>query len=514
MSQRAARRAPRLRGRRPARQLQPGGGRALRHPVGGQPSGAGARGLVRRAALRAVTATGRRCCRTRAELAQALGAVARRHRRGLPAGAPGRRAADADRRGHPVGGDLLADPAARRLPRARARDSRCGSSMRSTGSRSTSATWTWRWCSRSRRRRCRAWSSRASCRGSPCRSARRTSGGPPPPAEMLAAGLLHDTDATRLARLVRRRRRPEVARGRGTGVRGLQPAARRGARRAGRGALPARHRRRRPRAKGGWCSSPTRRSARSSATTSWPPPSLTRSARRRLGAFRDWLLSTAPAAVRPPSGSASGQDVAGLGAPGHPDLRAGRQIEVREFVMALLCRSSWPPAPSRWTTAVAPTNSSATTVASSALPAAGRLPLSCIRSSETTKVASSPGRSVLAAPRGTAKAPAGVSIEDAAAGRLGHPAGKDVRGAEELGDEAGPRRAVDLLRGADLLDAAAAHDDDAVGHREGLGLAVGDVDEGDAELALQVRQHRLHAHLEMGVERATAARRAAGSRAR
>ena len=47
------------------------------------------------------------------------------------------------------------------------------------------------------------------------------------------------------------------------------------------------------------------------------------------------------------------------------------------------------------------------------------------------------------------------------------------------------RGGIDLDRRADLLDAAAVHDDDAVGERHRLDLVVGDVDGGDAELRVQ-----------------------------
>ena len=60
---------------------------------------------------------------------------------------------------------------------------------------------------------------------------------------MLAAGLLHDTDATGWRAWFDAAGAPEVAVASRAGLRGFQPAARRGARRTGSGALPARHRR-------------------------------------------------------------------------------------------------------------------------------------------------------------------------------------------------------------------------------------------------------------------------------
>src|SRR5207245_2996002 len=56
-----------------------------------------------------------------------------------------------------------------------------------------------------------------------------------------------------------------------------------------------------------------------------------------------------------------------------------------------------------------------------------------------------------------------------------------VRLAEEVGDEAAPRRVVQLGRASHLLDPPAPHDRDAVGHRQGLFLIVGDVEDGDVQ---------------------------------
>ena len=66
-------------------------------------------------------------------------------------------------------------------------------------------------------------------------------------------------------------------------------------------------------------------------------------------------------------------------------------------------------------------------------------------------------------------------------------AGKEVhrRRADEAGHEQVARPLVQLLGGADLLDDAGPHDRDAVAHGEGLGLVVGDVDGGGAQLVLE-----------------------------
>ena len=57
-----------------------------------------------------------------------------------------------------------------------------------------------------------------------------------------------------------------------------------------------------------------------------------------------------------------------------------------------------------------------------------------------------------------------------------------------------------ILGRANLLNPATAHDHHAVSHGEGFGLAVGDIDEGDAKVLLQPSQHRLHAHAQVRIE--------------
>ena len=61
---------------------------------------------------------------------------------------------------------------------------------------------------------------------------------------------------------------------------------------------------------------------------------------------------------------------------------------------------------------------------------------------------------------------------------------------------------VDLLGVGDLLDPAVVHDRDPVRHRQRLLLVVGDVDEGDPDLALDLLQLDLQALAELQVERA------------
>ena len=75
---------------------------------------------------------------------------------------------------------------------------------------------------------------------------------------------------------------------------------------------------------------------------------------------------------------------------------------------------------------------------------------------------------------------------------LVHDAVEDVALADEVGDEGVFGFVIDVLRGADLLDAAVVHDHDGVGHGEGLLLVMGDVDEGDAHGLLNALELVLH----------------------
>ena len=61
---------------------------------------------------------------------------------------------------------------------------------------------------------------------------------------------------------------------------------------------------------------------------------------------------------------------------------------------------------------------------------------------------------------------------------------------------------VDVGRRADLLDATVVEDREPVAHREGLALVVRDVDERDADAALEALQFQLHLLAELEVERA------------
>ena len=77
-----------------------------------------------------------------------------------------------------------------------------------------------------------------------------------------------------------------------------------------------------------------------------------------------------------------------------------------------------------------------------------------------------------------------------------------VRDPDEAGHERLRGLLVDLLRRAALLDHAGVHDRDAVGHRERLLLVVRDVEERDADLALDRLELHLHLLAQLEVERA------------
>ena len=78
---------------------------------------------------------------------------------------------------------------------------------------------------------------------------------------------------------------------------------------------------------------------------------------------------------------------------------------------------------------------------------------------------------------------------------------EEVGRADEVGDEAGRRPVVELLRGAELLDPTAVHHRDPVAHRQRLLLVVGHVDERDPDLGLDPLELELEALAELEVER-------------
>ena len=77
----------------------------------------------------------------------------------------------------------------------------------------------------------------------------------------------------------------------------------------------------------------------------------------------------------------------------------------------------------------------------------------------------------------------------------------DVRLAHESGGEERAGSAVQLERAAVLGDLARAHEDDAVGHREGLALVMCDEHERRAEVTVQPAKLLLHRRSHGKVER-------------
>ena len=99
-------------------------------------------------------------------------------------------------------------------------------------------------------------------------------------------------------------------------------------------------------------------------------------------------------------------------------------------------------------------------------------------------------------PSGRAAAPASVALDG-----HGGPV-QEIRLADEIRDEAGGRRVIQLGRAAHLLDPAALHHGHAVRHGQGLFLVVGHVEHRDAQVLLDVLELELHVGTELLVERA------------
>ena len=72
--------------------------------------------------------------------------------------------------------------------------------------------------------------------------------------------------------------------------------------------------------------------------------------------------------------------------------------------------------------------------------------------------------------------------------------------ADKAGDEDIGRRLENLARRAGLTNLALIHDDHQIGQGHRLVLAMRDMDEGDAELALQPLQLLAHPHAQKRVE--------------
>ena len=84
--------------------------------------------------------------------------------------------------------------------------------------------------------------------------------------------------------------------------------------------------------------------------------------------------------------------------------------------------------------------------------------------------------------------------------RLCNDAFEKVRPADEIGDISAGRAVVEVARRADLDDASVTHDADAIAHRQGFLLVVGDEDERRAEFALQQLQFDLHLLAQFAVQ--------------
>ncbi len=78
---------------------------------------------------------------------------------------------------------------------------------------------------------------------------------------------------------------------------------------------------------------------------------------------------------------------------------------------------------------------------------------------------------------------------------------EEIRITDEVRHETRGRAVVDLERRAELLDPAAIHHRDPIGHGQRLLLVVGDVDQGDGDLALELLQLELHGLAQLLVER-------------
>src|SRR5262249_43383267 len=80
-------------------------------------------------------------------------------------------------------------------------------------------------------------------------------------------------------------------------------------------------------------------------------------------------------------------------------------------------------------------------------------------------------------------------------------AGEEVRDPDEVRDEVGGRRRVDLFGTTDLLDVTVTHDRDAIGDRERFLLVVGHVDRRDTDVLLDLADLAAQPQPDLGVER-------------
>ena len=82
-----------------------------------------------------------------------------------------------------------------------------------------------------------------------------------------------------------------------------------------------------------------------------------------------------------------------------------------------------------------------------------------------------------------------------------------ARRADEPGHEQVGRMIIEFERRSDLLDDAVMHDDDAIGHRHGFHLVVGDIDGGGLQLLVQRLDLGAHMYAQLGIEIGQAVRR-------
>ena len=92
-------------------------------------------------------------------------------------------------------------------------------------------------------------------------------------------------------------------------------------------------------------------------------------------------------------------------------------------------------------------------------------------------------------------------LDPARARRIGA-SGKEIAVADEFAHESVRRPVVHIEWGADLLELAVAEYGDPVGHRHRFGLIMGDIDHGDADLAMDAFELDLHLLAQILVERA------------
>ena len=85
---------------------------------------------------------------------------------------------------------------------------------------------------------------------------------------------------------------------------------------------------------------------------------------------------------------------------------------------------------------------------------------------------------------------------------LEHDAVDNVGVTDKAGDKGIFGFVVNILRGADLLDLTAGHNNDGIRHGQSFLLIVGDVDEGDVHFTLQALQLQLHLLAQLEVKRA------------